>query len=107
MERNNKENKPGTTVPRSVPPISQSSIACGTSVEGSCKAKTGNSLDGFQEDLAIAKYDGQQTSTQVEWSANMDAFVSLPYDDPKGDWLSYRINVTKEWLVNQGIVQQK
>lgn len=65
----------------------------------------------YEERLAIAEYDGHQTSAQAERIAYLDAFVSvlvtLPYDDSKGDWLSHRITTAKKWLLDQDIVQPK
>jgi hypothetical protein len=68
-------------------------------------------LDDYEERLAIAEYDGQQSPTQAERIAYLDAFVSvlltLPYDDGAGDWLSHRITAAKEWLLAQNISQPK
>lgn len=61
--------------------------------------------------MAIAEYDGDQTSTQAERIAYMDAFMSvlatLPYEDAKEDWLPQKIRTAQDWLLEQGIVQPK
>src|SRR5207253_1582333 len=45
-------------------------------------------LDGYEERLAIAEYDGHQNSTQAQRIAYLDAFiavlVTLPYEDAEG-----------------------
>ena len=108
MERNKKRNNPGTTASKPVPPMSQSSIACGTNAEVDCKLETDNVLYDFEERLAIAEYDGHQTTTQAERIAYLDAFLAvlatLPYEDTEGDWLGQRIKAAQEWLLDQGIV---
>ena len=61
----------------------------------------------FEERLAIAEYDGQQTTTQAERIAYLDAFVlvliTLPYEGAKDNWLDQRVNTAKDWLTDQGI----
>jgi hypothetical protein len=52
LEQNKKGNKPGTAASKSVPPMSQSSIACGTNAEVGCKVET-DILDDFEERLAL------------------------------------------------------
>lgn len=105
-------NNPGTAPSKPVPPIPQSSPACRTSAEGGCETlKRETIFDDFEERLAIAEYDGHQTSTQAERIAYLDAFVSvlvtLPYDEADGDWLCHRVKATTEWLVDQGMTQPK
>jgi len=107
IERNKDRNKDGTMVLKHVPPLSQSSIACGTNAEVDCKVETDNFLYDFEERLAIAEYDGQKTATQAECIAYVDAFVSvlvtLPYEYEEGNWLGQRIIAAQEWLLDQGI----
>lgn len=71
--------------------------------------KSSDILEEYEERLAIAEYDGKQTSSQAERIAYVDAFVSvlitLPYDETERNWLSHRITVTKNWLLDQGMVQ--
>lgn len=68
-------------------------------------------LYGFEERIAIAEYDGLQTSTQVERIAYLDAFMAvlatLPYEDVEGDWLGQRIKAAQAWLLEQGLSQPK
>ena len=70
-------------------------------------------LDDFEERLAIAEYDGQQSSTQAQRIAYQDAFITvlntLPYEEAEGyydeDWLTRRIKAAQSWLVAQGLQQ--
>jgi len=72
-------------------------------------------LDDFEERLAIAEYDGQQSSTQAQRIAYLDAFVAvlgtLPYEEVEGyydeDWLTRRVKATQHWLITQGLQQPK
>jgi hypothetical protein len=68
-------------------------------------------LDEYEERIAIAEYDGHQSTTQAQRIAYLDAFVSvlatLPYENVEGDWLSHRIRAAQEWLLDQGIMQPK
>jgi hypothetical protein len=52
-------------------------------------------LDSFEERLAIAEYDGQQTHLQAQRIAYLDAFISilstLAEKDPHQDWLAQKI----------------
>lgn len=80
----------------------------GPFAETSCYPLDATSLhDEYEERLAIAEYDGQQSPTQAARIAYLDSFaavlVTLPYDDGKWDWLAPRVNAAKEWLVDQGI----
>lgn len=66
----------------------------------------------YEERIAIAQYDGQQSSLQAQRIAYQDAFIAvlnaLPYKDmEREDWLEERIGAAKEWLLNQGLEQQK
>ena len=63
-----------------------------------------------EERLAIAEYDGHQTSIQARRIAYQDAFISvlntLPYEDAEeGDWFEARIRATRECLLSQDIRQ--
>jgi hypothetical protein len=70
-------------------------------------------LDDYEERLAIAEYDGQQSSTQAQRIAYQDAFIAvlntLSYEEEEGDcdedWLTKRIKATQSWLVAQGVQQ--
>jgi hypothetical protein len=110
LERNKQGNKPGTAASKSVPPMPQSSTACGTNAEVGCKVET-NILDDFEERLAIAEYDGHQSPFQAQRIAYQDAFVAvlatLPHEDATGDWLGQRMGAAKEWLLDQGMEQPK
>jgi hypothetical protein len=65
----------------------------------------------YDERIAIAEYDGQQTITQAQRIAYQDAFIAvlntLPYKDTEEgydeDWLSQRIRAAREWLLAQGL----
>jgi len=62
----------------------------------------------YDERIAIAEYDGQQTPTQAQRIAYQDTFIAvlntLPYKEThEGDWLDQRIKAAKDWLVSQGI----
>ncbi len=69
----------------------------------------------YEERLAIAEYDGQQTPAQAERIAYQDAFISslttLPqefYENSTGeDWLDSRIMAAKDWLQDQNLFQPK
>ena len=103
-------NKPGTASPKSVPPMPQSSLACGTNSEIVCKTlKRETIFDDFEERLAIAEYDGQQTPVQAERIAYQDAFMdvlaNLPYENVEDDWMEHRTKAAKKWLLAQGIEQ--
>jgi hypothetical protein len=59
----------------------------------------------FEERLAIAEYDGDQTSLHAHRIAYLDAFISvlttLPATDLQRDWLDQRIQTTdlqRDWL---------
>ncbi|MBP9691907.1 MAG: hypothetical protein KBD90_01075 [Alphaproteobacteria bacterium] len=60
-------------------------------------------LDDFEERLAIAEYDGQQSPLQAQRIAYQDAFIvvlnTLPYEEEEGyydeDWLTRRIKVAQ------------
>ncbi len=72
-------------------------------------------LDDFEERLAIAEYDGQQSSTQAQRIAYQDALIALlntlRYEEEGGyydeDWLTRRIKAAQNWLVAQGLHQPK
>jgi hypothetical protein len=67
----------------------------------------------FEERLAIAEIDGQQSPTQAQRIAYQDAFIAvlntLPYEEEQGyydeDWLTRRIKAAQNWLVAQGLQQ--
>lgn len=63
-----------------------------------------------QKQCQIAEYDGQQTPTQAEQIAYLDAFVSvletLPHNNEGAeDWLSDKISAAKKRFLEQGIGQ--
>lgn len=66
-------------------------------------------FDDYEERLAIAEYDGQQSPTQAERIAYLDAFLAvlanLPYEDVSEDWLAHRIKTAQVWLLDQGMGQ--
>lgn len=70
-------------------------------------------LENFEERLAIAEYDGQQTHLQAQRIAYLDAFMAvlatLPYEEEEGhydeDWLTRRVKATQNWLVAEGLQQ--
>jgi hypothetical protein len=68
-------------------------------------------LGEYEERIAIAEYDGLQSSTRAQHIAYQDAFIAvlntLPYGEAEGDWLAQRITIAKEWLLAQGITQPK
>jgi hypothetical protein len=59
----------------------------------------------FEEQAAIAEYDGQQTPQQAQRIAYLDAFISLLYalvkDDPHKDWLAQKIQIALASLEEQ------
>lgn len=65
----------------------------------------------YEERLAIAEYDGQQSVHQSHRIAYVDAFstvfATLPYEDEstdtKSDWLEKRLQMTQDWLRKQGV----
>ncbi|HUX79305.1 MAG TPA: hypothetical protein VMW10_06145 [Alphaproteobacteria bacterium] len=64
----------------------------------------------YDERIAIAEYDGQQTPTQAQRIAYQDAFIAvlntLPYEENYGNnWLEQRIKVAQAWLTAQGLHQ--
>lgn len=106
LERNKDGNKPGTAASKSVPPLPQSFSSCGTNGEDGCKVETDDFLYDFEERLAIAEYDGDQTSLQAHRIAYLDAFISvlatLPATDLQRDWLDQRIQTSFAWIEAQG-----
>ncbi|HUX78424.1 MAG TPA: hypothetical protein VMW10_01555 [Alphaproteobacteria bacterium] len=67
-------------------------------------------LDDFEERIAIAEYDGRQTTTQALRIAYQDAFAAvlntLPYEENYGNnWLEQRIKAAQSWLTAQGLQQ--
>lgn len=95
LEQNNKGNNRGTTTSKPVPPLSQSSIACGTSAEAGCKDQTDSFLCDFEEQIAIAEVDGNQTPIEAHRIAYLDAFIAILSDlaenNPHQDWLAQQI----------------
>lgn len=71
--------------------------------------------ESFEERLAIAEYDGQQTHLQAQRIAYLDAFMAvlsaLPYEEEDGyydeDWLTRRVKATQRWLSLEGLQQPK
>ncbi len=71
--------------------------------------------ESFEERLAIAEYDGQQTHLQAQRIAYLDAFMTvlstLPYEEKEGhydeDWLTRRVKATQHWLEAEGLQQPK
>ena len=106
LERNKVGNKPGTEASNSVPPLPQSSSACGTNGEVGSKVETDSFLYDFEERLAIAEYDGEASPVQAHRIAYLDAFISLlthfAEDEPDyQDWLKMKIHVALERLEDQ------
>lgn len=58
LERNEERNKRETKDLKSVPPMPQSSSACGTNTEVDCKAEADDLLYKFNERAAILEYEG-------------------------------------------------
>lgn len=102
-------NEPGTAPSKSVPPMPQSAIACGTSAEVGRKVERGTFLYEYEERLAIAEYAGEQSPDQVRRIAYLDAFVAilvtLPYENVEDDWMEHRIKEAHKWILAQGIEQ--
>jgi hypothetical protein len=111
LEQNKKGNNPGTTVSRSVPPLPQSSSVCGTNAEVGCKIERDKILYEYEERLAIAEYDGEQSTIQAERIAYQDAFMAvlaaLPYENVEDNWMVQRIKAAQEWLLYQGFRQPR
>lgn len=109
LEQNKKRNKPGTEPLKSVPPMPQSSPACGASSEVVCKVERDDLLYEYNERAAIAEYDGHQTRAQAQGTAYLDAFMAvladLPYKNVEDDWMEHRIKAAHKWLLDQGIEQ--
>ena len=131
LERNKQRNKYGTMVLKSVPPMLQSSFSCGTngllSVSRPIHHETlyeiknrlledislppSLVLEDYEERLAIAEHDGQQTPLQAGRIAYQDAFIdvlnALPQEVSEhchgNDWLDARISAAKEWLESQNL----
>jgi hypothetical protein len=115
LERNKDRNKPGTEALKSVPLSNQPVPPNGTN-SGADDATQYDALSyEFEERLAIAEYDGQQTPKQAQHIAYLDAFISvlttipqetlcLPYGE---DWLDARIMAAKDWLQAQNLFQPK
>ena len=61
--------------------------------------------ESFEERLAIAEYDGQQTPLQVERIAYLDAFLTLLFDltalNPQRDWLAQKVQAAVTTLETQ------
>ena len=59
----------------------------------------------FEEQLAIAEYDGGQTSLHAQRIAYLDAFISvlttLPATASQRDWLDMRIQTALDWIESQ------
>lgn len=145
LERNKDQNKPGTAVSKSVPSPDQPVLLCGTkNKEKVFPAEKETSTDkidrfemtanmsvlsvpsrdpfdkesllyDFEERLAIAEHDGQQSPSQAERIAYQDAFISVLMMIPQeadeashdNDWLDARITAAKEWLQAQNLFQPK
>ncbi|MBX9620782.1 MAG: hypothetical protein K2X28_01935 [Alphaproteobacteria bacterium] len=70
--------------------------------------------ENFEERLAIAEYDGQQTQLQAQRIAYLNAFMAvlanLPYEEEgyyDEDWLTRRVKATQHWLAARGLQQPK
>jgi len=64
----------------------------------------------FEERIAIAEYDGQQSTLQAQRIAYHDAFIAalttIPYETAyQSNWFSQHIKDSQAWLVSQGIRQ--
>ena len=105
LERNKDRNKPGTEALKSVPHLDQTVPPNGTN-SGADDATQYDALSyEFEERLAIAEYDGQQTPQQAQHIAYLDAFISilstLAEDDPHQDWLAQKIQIALATLEEQ------
>jgi hypothetical protein len=77
LERNKDRNKSGTEALKSVPLSDQTVPLRGTN-SGADDATQYDALSyEFEERLAIAEYDGQQTPLQAQRIAYLDAFISV------------------------------
>jgi len=115
LERNKDRNKPGTETLKSVPHPDQPVPLHGTN-SGADDATQYDALSyEFEERLAIAEYDGQQTPLQAQRIAYLDAFMAvlstLPYEEAESyydeDWLMRRVKATQHCLVAEGLQQPK
>ena len=105
LERNKDRNKPGTEALKSVPLPDQPVPPNGTN-SGADDATQYDALSyEFEERLAIAEYDGQQTPLQAQRIAYLDAFISLLLDLAKDDlekgWLAQKIQIALATLEAQ------
>ena len=95
LERNKEWNTYGTMTSKSVPPPDQSVPLRGTNAEVGCKDKADNFLYDFEERLAIAEIDGNQTPIEAHRIAYLDTFISilsaLAENDPYQGWLAEKI----------------
>lgn len=105
LERNETWNKPGTETSKSVPPLSQSSIPCGTDSGTDDTTEYGDLSYEFEERTAIAEYDGNQTPIEAHRIAYLDAFISILSDLAEEslhqDWLVHKIQIALETLEAQ------
>ena len=115
LERNAKWNKPGTEALKSVPLPDQTVPLRGTNSRADDATQYDALSYEFEERLASAEYDGQQTPVQAQRIAYLDAFMAvlsaLPDEEEEGyydeDWLTRRIKTTQHWLVTEGLQQPK
>lgn len=60
----------------------------------------------FEERIAIAEVDGNQTPIEAHRIAYLDSFMAvlatLPYENVEDDWVEKRIKATKEWPFGSG-----
>lgn len=115
LERNTSGNKPGTETLKSVPLPDQTVPRNGTNSGADDTTQYDTLSYEFEERLAIAEYDGQQTPLQAQRIAYLDAFMAvlaaLPYEEVEGyydeDWLTRRVKATQNWLAARGLQQPK
>ncbi len=95
LKRNKTWDKPGTNPSKSVPLGDQNAPLCGTRLETEHTPRYAGLSYAFEERVAIAEYDGQQTPLQAERIAYLDAFLSILFDgtelDSQRKWLIQRV----------------
>jgi hypothetical protein len=110
LERNKDRNKPGTEALKSVPLPDQPVPPNGTNSGADDATQYAALSYEFEERLAIAEYDGQQTPQQAQRIAYLDAFMAvlsaIPHEEnDKKEWFDERIQAAKGWLTSQKLEQ--
>ncbi|KAB2832859.1 MAG: hypothetical protein F9K49_07485 [Caedimonadaceae bacterium] len=100
LERNKDRNKPGTETLKSVPLSDQPVPLRGTNSGADDTTQYDDLSYEFEERIAIAEYDGQQTPLQAHRIAYLDAFMAalatLPQEtssqeEQREHWLDHKI----------------